>query len=54
MNELTRDTLPELYNAINEFISALPEIIIGNFESDLATFEKWWGRALVYLSIQKN
>ena len=54
MKEITRNTLPELCNAINEFISALPEIVIGNFESDLPTFEKWWGRALVYLSLQKN
>ena len=54
MKEITSDTLPELCNSISEFISALPEIMNGNFDSDMPTFEKWWGRGLVYLSVRKN
>ena len=53
MKEITRDTLPELYNSINEFMSALPKIANGNFDIDLPIFEKWWGRGLIYLSVRK-
>ncbi len=44
---------PEIYESIIEFLDAIPNIVSGDFESELLHFQKWWGRGLNYLAVKR-
>ena len=52
--DLLQNCLPDVATAISEFSSNFENVMLGNFETPMPYFEKWWGRGLTYVSFTKN
>jgi len=54
IKEIVVDKMPETAASIEDFISAVPELLAGNLQTDLGCFHQWFGRGQQYISIIRD